>query len=78
MPRSTCSPSGTSGVMVSAATAPEISTRLAERPAQPLQPADQVDREAGGGEVQPVGRPDIAPQYLAQLPPASAARLPGF
>jgi len=35
-PRITCSPSGTSGVVASAATAPEIST---ERPPQPLQPA---------------------------------------
>jgi TetR/AcrR family transcriptional repressor of nem operon len=41
--------------------------RPAERPAQPLQPADQIDRRADGGEVQPVGRPNIAPQYLAEM-----------
>jgi hypothetical protein len=27
----------------------------AEQPAQPLQPADQIDRGANGGEVQPIG-----------------------
>ena len=41
--------------------------RPAERPAQPLQPPDQVDRGADRGEVQPVGRADIALQYRAQM-----------
>ena len=34
--------------------------RPAERPAQPLQPAD-------GGEIQSVDRADIAPQHLAEM-----------
>ena len=41
--------------------------RPAERPAQPLHPAKQVDRGADRGEVQPVGRADMAPQDLAQM-----------
>ena len=66
MPRSTCSPSGISDLVVSAATAPEIST---ERPSGRHSPSSrlQVDRRADGREVQPVGRADIAPQYLAEM-----------
>src|SRR5580704_15144364 len=59
MPRSTCSPSGTSGVVVSAATAPEIST---DRPSGRHRPSSRLTRlyrRADGGEVQPVGRADI-------------------
>ena len=41
--------------------------RTAEGSAQPLQPAHQVDGGADGSEVQPVGRTDIAPQYLAEM-----------
>jgi hypothetical protein len=51
MRRSTCSPSGTAGVVLSAAPV--------ERPAQPLPPADQLGHRAGAGEVKPVGRADI-------------------
>jgi hypothetical protein len=52
MPRSACSPSGTSGVVVSAASAPRSAP---------------TRRGANGAEVEPVGRADIAPQYLAQM-----------
>ena len=67
MPRSTCSPSDTSSVAVSAATAPETGTSWPSGRHSPSNRADQVDLEADGGEVQPVGGADIAPQYLAQM-----------
>ena len=38
-----------------------------ERPAQPLQPTDEVDCGADRGEIQPIGRTDVAPQYLAEM-----------
>jgi len=45
MPRSTCSPSGTSDVVVSAATAPEIST---ERPSGRHSPSSRLTRLTAG------------------------------
>src|SRR3954466_3000339 len=45
MPRSTCSPSGTSGAVVSAATAPEIST---ERPSGRHSPSSRLTRLTAG------------------------------
>ena len=41
--------------------------RLAERPAQPLEPADQIDGGADRREIQAVGSADIAPQHLAEM-----------
>src|SRR5215470_19118185 len=41
--------------------------RLAQRFAQPLQPADQVDGGADGGEIQAIRRADIAPENLAKM-----------
>jgi hypothetical protein len=41
--------------------------RTAEWPAQPLQPTDEIDRRADRGEVQPINRADISPQYLAEM-----------
>jgi hypothetical protein len=67
MPRSTCSSSGTSSMAVLAVTAPEIST---DRPSGRHSPSSRLTRStagADGGEVQPVGRADIAPQDLAQM-----------
>src|SRR6516165_11575638 len=40
---------------------------VAERPAQSLEPADEVDRGADGGEIEPVGGADIAPQDFAEM-----------
>src|ERR671910_2423832 len=45
MPRSTCSPSGTSGVVVSAATAPEISP---DRPSGRHSPSSRLTRFTAG------------------------------
>ena len=67
MPRSACVPSGISGAPVSAATRARNQDRPVERPAQSLQPADQVDGRTDRGEIQPVGRADIAPQDLADM-----------
>ena len=67
MALSTCLPNGTSGVAVSAATAPEIRTDLPSGRNSPLKPAHQVDCRADGREVQPVDRPDIAPQDLEEM-----------
>jgi len=39
----------------------------AQRLAQTFEPADQIDGGADGGEVEPVGGADIAPQHLAQM-----------
>ena len=41
--------------------------RLAQRFAQPLQPADQIDGGADGGEIQAIRRADIAPEDLAKM-----------
>src|SRR5262249_37635519 len=38
-----------------------------EGPAQPFQPADEVDGRADRGEIEPVGGADIAPQYFAEM-----------
>lgn len=77
MQRNSCSPSATSGRAVSAASAPEITT---ERPAQAFQAADQVDRRADGGEVQPVPSPSARPRrpaaLLQNVRPGAAGRPP--
>ena len=41
--------------------------RTAERLAQALQPAHQIDRGADGGEVEPVGGADVAPEDFAEM-----------
>ena len=38
-----------------------------EWPAQSLEPADEIDRGADGGEIEPVGGADIAPQEFAEM-----------
>jgi hypothetical protein len=67
MPRSTCSPSGTRGVVVSAAERP-IST---DRPSGQHSPSSRLTRLTGGrlgGELQPRSTaPDIAPPDLAEM-----------
>ena len=40
---------------------------LAERTAEALQAADQIDGGTDRGEIEPVGRADIAPQHLAEM-----------
>ncbi len=40
---------------------------LAQRFAQPLQPADQIDGGADGGEIETIRRADIAPENLAKM-----------
>src|SRR6266478_2853539 len=40
---------------------------LVERPAEPFQPADQIDGGADRREIQPIGSTDIAPEYLAEV-----------
>ena len=66
IPRSACVPSGISDTVVSAAKC-RRQDRPVERPAQPFQPADQIDGGADRGEVEPVGRADIAPEHLAEM-----------
>jgi len=41
--------------------------RLAQRFAQPLQPADQIDGGANGSEIQAIRRADIASENLAKM-----------
>ena len=41
--------------------------RLAQRFTQPLQPADQIDGGADGGEIKAIRRADIAPENLAKM-----------
>jgi hypothetical protein len=41
--------------------------RLAERFAQPLQPANQIDGGADGSEIQAIRCADIAPENLAKM-----------
>ena len=67
MPRSAWAPSGISGAPVSAAKAPETSTALPSGRQRPFEAADQIDGGADRGEVEPVGRADIAPQDLAEM-----------
>ena len=67
MPRKRCSPRGINAVVVSAATVPETSTVRPSGPAQPFEPADEVDCWPDRGEVQPVGGADIAPQHFAEM-----------
>ena len=66
MPRSACSPSGISGVAVSAAKAPETRSAL---PSGRHRPSRRLTRLTGadGREIEPVGRADIAPQDLAEM-----------
>ena len=40
---------------------------VAEWSAQSLEPADEVDRGADGGEIKPVRGADIAPQDFAEM-----------
>ena len=40
---------------------------LAERPAEPFEPADQINGGTDRREIQPVGGTDIAPEYLAEV-----------
>ena len=67
MPRSTCSPSGTQRCGGLGGDGARDQHRPAERPAQTLQPADQVDRGADGSEIQAVDRADVAPQHLTEM-----------
>ena len=67
MPRSLCSPSGISGCCRFLSEGPGEQHRATERPAQAFQPADQVDGGADGGEIQPVGGADVAPQHFADM-----------
>ena len=67
MPRSACSPSGMSAAEVLGGEGARDEDRLPKRPAQPLEPADQIDGRADGGEIEPIGGADIAPQDLAEM-----------
>ena len=50
---------------------------VAERPAQSLEPADEIDRGADGGEIEPVGGADIAPQNFAEMQAAAGISVTG-
>src|SRR5271169_1596731 len=52
MPRSICVPSGITGARASAAYGARDQDCAAERPAQSLEPADQIDGRADRGEIQ--------------------------
>src|SRR5262249_58052119 len=50
--------------------------RLAQRFAQPLQPADQIDGGADGGATQPIPPASLAPQNFAQMPTMGQSESP--
>ena len=67
IPRSSWVPSGTSGIAGFGGEDARDQDGLVERPAQPFQPADQIDGGADRREIQPIGSTDIAPEHLAEM-----------
>ena len=67
MPRSTVFPSRPAAWRSRQRPRPEIDTRPPSSAAQPLQPADQIDGGADGGEIQTIRCADIAPENLAKM-----------
>ena len=66
MPRNACVPSDIRSSGLGGECARDKDD-LVERPAQPLQPADQIDGGTDRGEIQAIGGADIAPQHLAEV-----------